>query len=243
MLDNQIQTLTRILRDEDIQNYAGEGFWNLIQAVVMSDPFAGISSIKNIRDLIFHLPTVLFWDKMKRYLLGTFHDYESQVKMAQKFNNDNTQYAAFVKRQIHTIQSIDDDLKIDFYAALTRCFLLTDMDQTLFFKLSKFITSCTVEELQFLQGLPYDYFADNSAMISMLYQSGLFMHDEKPDGSEETCYVLSDFAKALKENCLNFDDERYVSDRLTHYHQLAPLNIAEFASKADMDEIFKIFDD
>ena len=92
MLDNQITALKTILSDEDLQQYSGEGFWNLIQAVVLSDPFTGTLALNNIRELIFHIPTILFWDKMKRYLLGTFSCFEDQVRMAEKFNNDNNSY-------------------------------------------------------------------------------------------------------------------------------------------------------
>ena len=133
MLDNQITALKTILSDEDLQQYSGEGFWNLIQAVVLSDPFTGTLALNNIRELIFHIPTILFWDKMKRYLLGTFSCFEDQVRMAEKFNNDNNSYTAFVKKQIHLINEIDDDQKVDYFAALTRCFLLTQLEEGLFF--------------------------------------------------------------------------------------------------------------
>ena len=69
MLDNQVRTLQTILSNEDLQDYAGDGFWNLIQAVVTSDPFSAMAAMKDIKELIFHMPTILFWDKMKRYLL------------------------------------------------------------------------------------------------------------------------------------------------------------------------------
>lgn len=46
----------------------------------MGDPAAGLSFIKDIKDLIFRTSTIIFWDKMKRYLEGTFRDYNEQVK-------------------------------------------------------------------------------------------------------------------------------------------------------------------
>lgn len=239
MLNNQISALAAILKNEDLRSYAGDGFWNLIQAVIMNDPFSGVSAVKNVKDIIFHMPTILFWDKMKRYLMGTFRNYEEQVKMAQKFTNDNKEYAAFVKKQIHLINSIDDDLKVDYFSALTRCFLLTDLQQPLFFKLSKYLISCTVEELAFVRDCAENYSSDNTAMVSSLYQNGLFMQDIKQDESGETCYVLSDFAKALKQNCLNFDEGLSGSSRLVGYDQLAPWNISEFATNAEVEEMLK----
>ena len=88
MLEKQINELSRILVDEDIQQYAADGFWNLIQAVVFSDPFAGVEAGKKIKELVFHIPTLFFWDKMKRFLYGTFFAYEDQIKLAKKFGFD-----------------------------------------------------------------------------------------------------------------------------------------------------------
>ena len=77
-----------ILKNEDIQQYGGEAFWDFIQALFSGDAFAGLSSIKNIKDIVFHAPTVLFWSKMKRFLLGTFRDFQEQVKMSSRFSQD-----------------------------------------------------------------------------------------------------------------------------------------------------------
>ena len=60
-LNEQINALVTILKNEDIQNYAGESFWNLIQAVVFKDNFTGIEAAKDVKNLLFHMPTVLFW--------------------------------------------------------------------------------------------------------------------------------------------------------------------------------------
>lgn len=230
MLENQIAKLQAILSDEDLQNYAGDGFWNLIQAVVTSDPFSGATAMKNAKELVFHMPTVLFWDKMKRYLTKTFHCYKDQVKMAGKFYPDqNVKYQEFVKRQIHLLNSLDDDMKVDFFAALTRCFLLTELELPFFSKLSKFISICTVEELLFLKDCPADYKGGNSVMISSLYRYGLFVQDTDDD-ADTTYYELSDFAQALKQNCLNFDDGLKGNRRVESYEQMKPLNILEVAS-------------
>lgn len=237
MLKKQIEALTTILKNDDLQNYAGDGFWNLIQAVVTEDPFSALAAGKDIKELIFHMPTVLFWDKMKRFLTGTFHSFDDQIKMAQKLNKDNKEYATFVKRQIYLINALDDDLKIDYFSELTRCFLTTDLDSTLYFKLCKFLSTCTPEELFFLEKCKYDFKGKNNANISSLFQYGLFTQIEE-DGTCETFYVLSDFAKALKQNSLNYKDESHGNTRLISYEQLAPLNLPESATTADIDEMF-----
>ncbi len=243
MQDNQVKALTAIMKDKDLQEYAGDGIWNLVQAVVTQDPFSKMEVAKNVKELIFHMPTVLFWDKMQRYLLGTFHNYEDQIKMAQKFSEDNENYVAFVKRQIHLIDALDDDMKVDYFAALTRCFLMTDLDGGLYFKLCKFLSTCTPEELLFMENCPYDFKSNNTAIISSLFQYGLFTQDEDSEAGGTT-YILSDFAKALKQNSLNFEGGLRGQARLISYGQLAPLNLPETATWGELEEVLTgTFDD
>lgn len=236
MLERQVDSLRAILSYKDLQQYKEDGFWNLIQAVVLSDPFSGIAAGKDIKELIFHIPTILFWDKMKRYLFGTFSDFEEQVRLAVKLSHDNRKYNEFIKKLIHLINEIDDDKKVDYFALLTRCFLLTDLNQNLFFKLSKYIMNCTPEELQFLSEISFDYQSKNTAFVSSLYQYGLFVQDEKQDG---VVYILSDFGKALKQNSLNFDSELNGKSRIVSYEEVTPLPITEPATADDIERMFK----
>ena len=76
--------------------------------------------------------------------------------MSSKFTKDNSDYLKFVKRQIHLIDKMDADEKIDYYANLTRCFLLSDMDLALYYKLANFISICIPEELFYIQNFDYD---------------------------------------------------------------------------------------
>ena len=175
MIDKQVNALRCIIEDSEIRNYAGDAFWSLIQAVTTADTFAGITAATDIKKIIFHMPTLIFWDKMKRYLLGTFRSYEDQTKMSSKFNKDYSKYNAFVKQQIQIVNKLDDDQKVDFYASLTRCFLLSEFESELYFKLAKVISDLTCSELLFLQGISYDYISENTTMISLLYQNGLFI--------------------------------------------------------------------
>lgn len=236
MLDNQVKALATIIKDRDLQGYVGDGFWNLVQAVVAKDPFSGLDSAKNVRELIFHMPTVLFWDKMKRFLFGTFHNYEDQIKMAQKFSDDNEYYATFVKRQIHLIDALDDDMKVDYFAALTRSFFTTDLDGKLYFKLCKFLSACTLEELLFMEECSYDFKSGNTAVISSLFQYSLFTSDADNENGG-TYYLLSDFAKALKQHSLNYEDGLGGQTRLCSYRQLTPLHLLESATDAEVKEM------
>lgn len=235
MLENQVAALTAILKDEDIRTYSGDAFRSLIKAVVFRDVTNAADISNDVLNIIFHTPTVLFWDKMQRYLFGTFRNYDEQVKMSQKFTQDNSDYEAFVKRQIHLINSIDDDKKVDCFAMLTRCFLLTDLEDKLFYKLARFISICTPEELAYIMSFDYEGKSDINAMISSLYQYGLFEQSMKENGGVD--YVLSDFAKALKDDCLNFTEDSRGRERIASYEQIDPLNISEPATWEEIGEV------
>ncbi|MDY3940467.1 MAG: hypothetical protein SOZ09_00590 [Eubacteriales bacterium] len=235
MFDKQVTALTAILKDKDIREYSGDAFWNIIKAVVLGDVGALLDATNNLKNILFHTPTVLFWDKMQRYLFGTFRDYSDQVRMLAKFTKDNSEYEAFVKKQIHLINEMNDDRKIDYFAMLTRCFLLTDMEDALYYKLARFINICTPEELEYIKSFDYDKKSEINAVISSLYQYGLFDQAEKEHGGVD--YVLSGFAKALKDNSLNFDEGLHGRVRILSYEQIPPLNIAEPATWDDIDSI------
>ena len=100
MLEEQLKELALIVKNDDLRKYAGNAFWNLIQAVISKDPVSGTLAGKDVKQIVFHMPTVIFWNKIKRFLQGTYKDYEEQVKMASQFNNDNEKYAEFVKKHI-----------------------------------------------------------------------------------------------------------------------------------------------
>lgn len=234
MFNNQLTTFSSLIKNENLQNYAGDAFLNLIKAVAFSDFGAGVKTIDDVRKLLFHIPTLLFWDKMKRYLYGTFRNYEDQIKFAAKFNRDNLQYEKFVKRQIHLINELDDDEKIDYFAQLTRAFLMTELEESLFFKLVKYLNICTPYELAFLRSVSIGYSTENNAVISSLYQYGLFVQETTDSGDIK--YILSDFAKALKQNCLNFNDGINGKTRLVSYDQISPLSIVEPLTVRTFDE-------
>jgi hypothetical protein len=235
MFENQITALTTILKDKDIHEYAGDAFWNIIKAVSFGDVGALLDSSVDIKNLLFHAPTVLFWDKMQRYMFGTFRDYSEQVKMASKFNCHNNDYENFVKKQIYLINEINDDQKVEYFAQLTRCYLLTEMDNALFYKLARFLTICTSEELCYIASFKYDETTELTAMVSSLYQYGLFEQQGKENGGVD--YVLSGFAKALKSNSLNFDEEISDREKIVSYAQITPLNISEPMTFEDLNDI------
>lgn len=235
MFKKQVTALTAILKDKDIREYSGDAFWNIIKAVVLGDVGALLDVTNDLKDILFHTPTVLFWDKMQRYLFGTFRDYSDQVKMSAKFTNDNSDYEAFVKKQIHLINEMNDDKKIDYFAMLTRCYLLFEMEDALYYKLARFINICTPEELEYIKAFDFNRKSKLNVIISSLYQYGLFDQIEKEHGGVD--YKLSSFAKALKSNSLNFSEELNGTTRILSYNQISPLKIAEPATWEDIESI------
>ena len=236
MIEKQIAALTTILKDRDIHEYAGDAFLNIVKAVSLGNVGALLDSSVDIKNLLFHTPTILFWDKMQRYMFGTFRDYTEQVKMAGKFNEDNKDYEKFVKRQIYLINEINDDKKVDYFAQLTRCYLLTEMENALYYKLAKFLVMCTPEELDYIASFGYEETTNLTVIVSSLYQYGLFEQQEKQHGGVD--YVLSGFAKALKYNSLNFNEGISGRNRIVSYSQIAPLSISEPMTWEDIDNVF-----
>lgn len=236
MIEKQIAALTTILKDRDIHEYAGDAFLNIVKAVSLGNVGALLDSSVDIKNLLFHTPTILFWDKMQRYMFGTFRDYTEQVKMAGKFNEDNKDYEKFVKRQIYLINEINDDKKVDYFAQLTRCYLLTEMENALYYKLAKFLVMCTPEELDYIASFGYEETTNLTVIVSSLYQYGLFEQQEKQHGGVD--YVLSGFAKALKYNSLNFNEGISGRNRIVSYSQITPLSISEPMTWEDIDNVF-----
>ncbi len=237
MLDKQVNALATIWRDVDLRTYAGDGVANLIKWVVFDDFGSGLATLDDIRKIMLHTPTILYWDKMLRYMKGVFRDGAAQIKLAEKFEKDSPEYLLYVKKQMHLINELSDDEKIDYFAQLTRCFLLTDLSSDLYIKLAKFLSMCTPAELNFLRDLAVDYELENTMMTSALAQYGLLMQKVRVDG--KTVYALSDFGVSLKHNSLNFDDGLAGQRRLTSYQMMSPPELMQFATNEDIDMLFQ----
>lgn len=236
MFDEQLNELAAIVKNNDLKEYAGDAFWNFIQAVVSKDPASGMSVAKDVKQIVFHMPTVIFWNKMERFLNKTYEKYDDQVKMASRFNGDNEKYVEFVKKQIYLIDKLDDEMKVDCFAMLTRCLLLQEMEISLYFKLAQIINQCTPFELEYIREMGIDQKQKNSAMISSLYQYGLV---EQNSNETEVYYLFSGFGKALKANCLNYGDDTKCKVFKT-YNEVSPLAISEPALRGDINTlIFK----
>lgn len=207
-----------VIRDKDIQHYAGDGILDLIKSVCFSDTVSGVDGIINIKNLLFHLPTALFWGKMQRFLLGTYKNYEEQIKMASKFDKDDKNYYDLVKKQMQIIDQIDEDLKIDYFANLTRAYLLENMiDMKTYYKVANILKSCTVDELQYLTRNIGKEITNNNIFISSLMQEGL-VHQKLISGEEEVAYhgnnnfEFTGLAEVVDKYGVAFGDGKYAYD-------------------------------
>lgn len=233
--DSQMGRMTRILANDDMRSYFASGFEHFVKAVLTEDGFEAVEGGLDIARMVFHAPTVMFWEKMERFLRQTFFDYQEQVRMAAKFDyiTNEGEYKKFVKKQVGLINQIEDDEKIDYFAALTRAYLLDCItDKRLYFKLARYLTLCTSDELEFLKRCPMTFASENTGMISGLQQFGLFTQ-----GIGEQL-ILSDFAKALKENSLNFNYEINHNDRLSSYERIQPIELPHAMGIEEIEQMF-----
>lgn len=237
MLERQIQALGTVMKSPEFHSRALDGSLSLMKLVLFKDYGAGVDLAKASAELLFHTPTILYWDKMWRYMCGVYKVPEDHIKLAEKFYDDNPRYEAFVKKQMNLINQFNDDQKIDYFACLTRCYLYTGLEENLYLKLARFLAECTPGELQFLSETRYDARLDNTMMAASLYQYGLLMLEEQADGKSK--YVLSDFGKALKQNSLNFDDGLQGQVRLGSYRLLTPASLPGKATVEDIERLFQ----
>lgn len=124
-IDKIGDNLQVIIQNEDMQKYSQESLINFIKALC-GDYFAGLSCIKNTSDLILNIPTTIFWEKMKRFFIGTFHNPTDQIKLAAKFNKDNPSFRKYLRQLFVMVDELDHEMKIDYFSYLTRMFLIED---------------------------------------------------------------------------------------------------------------------
>ena len=239
MFNSSIETFAMILKDEKLKELVECLFDKVIVAVATGDSSylcGDIESVKKVMNVIFNIPNMLYWDKMKRYLTGAYLGLDARVKLSERFLVDYDEYTEFVKKQMMLVNQINDERKIDYFASLTRCLLITKMDFALYYKLFNFIYSCTAEELDYLKNWDFSNRDKLNTYISCLYYQGLFKQVCDDDGV--TYYKLSDFGIALKIDCLNFDEDLKVK-QITSYESISPIDISESIPNSEIDKLFE----
>ncbi len=229
------------LKKDDIQQIPKKDLLARIIEEVFGVPSNNINLFIDTTSCVLNFPTYIFLKKFERYLLGTLCNFEEQCKLAGKLDpKSNTKnYQKLTEELILTIDKIESLDKILYFSSLTRALLLLDMEIELFWKLKYYIMNCTIGELKFLEDLPMNYKGRLNTKISILYRYGLFQQ-VFIESDHDTMYEISDFGKALKSNCLNFDDEQTAlktGKTLIKYDDLSPLEMLEPMSYSDIEGV------
>lgn len=98
--DEQANALAEVLKTQDVSQMMKDGIWNIIKTVLFKDVGAAVEGGLSLSNVLFHMPTALFWAKEERFFRGCFLSREEQLKLSQKFSRDNEDYIEFVKRHI-----------------------------------------------------------------------------------------------------------------------------------------------
>ena len=103
MLERVTNGVTSLIENNKIKDLIGKTTFDLVRIIFSKDPSSYIDFFSDTSKLLWQLPNAIFWDKMYRFLIGTYSDYEYQIKMCQKFQEDTKHYKEFVKKQIQII--------------------------------------------------------------------------------------------------------------------------------------------
>lgn len=202
--------LITVLKNENLKEYAQKEAADLGKLIFQKDIEAGTELGKNTVRLIFSIPDLIFLDKLKRFLCGTYEDFGEQVKMSSKFTRDNSEYVEFVKKQIYILNEMENDEKIDFYANLTRACLLEQIDIPLYFKLANILRQCTTEELFYLRDNVNGSIDKLNIFVDTFLGNGLAkMTLATVSGANQ--YAYTQLAKKFVNYSMLFATEKYVA--------------------------------
>ena len=197
--------ISEMIKSNDIQKLAKGSVFDFIKFTLSGDVFDGGTAIKNAKDLFVQIPAALFWAKMKEFLMGTFRDFEEQVRMSAKFNEDDPKFKEFVLQMIETVDKLDTERKVYFYSNLVRNYLLENIeDEAPFYTLRQLLMSCTISELQLINKCNLDKKFDYDLMTYSLSLCGLVSQVSK---NERCCYEFTPLAKCLKMYVLTGDEQ------------------------------------
>lgn len=221
MIFDIVAKAKKIIEDESLVESMKSGTFDIVKALISGDISSGIDGVREIAGAIYSIPTILFLDKFKRFLSGTFKNYDEQLRLADKLRNTDKDYSQNIKNIIQIINQLEDDKKVDYYSSLTRCLLLTDLTVDFYFYLAKCLSSCTTYELEYIRKLSYRSNLDRDFINTSLFYQRLF--DRAPNHPHSL--ALSGLGIALKQNSLNFEEGLNGDGRLTSFEMLSALEL------------------
>lgn len=200
MIEKISNGIIAIVKNDNIKEFAHKKVIDLVDAILNESQVSVISNIDDVRKLLWQIPNSLFWDKMFRFMTSTFSDYEYQIKMCEKFQKDNKKYKEFVKKLIQIIEKLDFDEKVDWFANLTRSFLMELLNEDEYFKLSFALRQIASQDLLYLKELVTEKETYENGILNILYQHSLTdKYTPNTCGSIDSVYNISELGiKLLK---------------------------------------------
>lgn len=173
MLENVTNGIVAIINDCDIREIGKKSVLDFANFVVNKDPVSLVETIDDTRKFLWQIPNAIFWDKMHRFMIGTYSDYECQVKMCEKFQVDNKKAKEFIKKQIQIIEKLDFDCKVIWFSNLTRAFLLEFINEQEYFKLSFALRMISAEDIEYIKSLVDLEDVSENSVLNLFYQHSL----------------------------------------------------------------------
>ena len=200
MLEKITSGLTTIINDYDVREISKKSVLDFANMVVNNDTISLVEFIDDTRKLLWQIPNAVFWDKMYSFMIGTYSDYECQVKMCEKFQVDNKKAREFIKKQIQIIEKLDFDCKVLWFSNLTRAFLLEFINEQEYFKLSFALRMISAEDIEYIKSLVDVKDVSENSVLNLFYQHSLVnKHTPNTCGSISSEYNISELgAKFVK---------------------------------------------
>ena len=173
MLERVTNGVTSLIENNKIKDLIGKTTFDLVRIIFSKDPSSYIDFFSDTSKLLWQLPNAIFWDKMYRFLIGTYSDYECQIKMCQKFQEDTKHYKEFVKKQIQIIDKLDFDCKVEWFSNLTRARLMELISENEYFKLSFALKMISAEDLLYIKTVSRSKDIEENSVLSLFYQHSL----------------------------------------------------------------------
>ncbi|MBP3314005.1 MAG: hypothetical protein J6K84_05070 [Oscillospiraceae bacterium] len=193
MLEKITNGVAAIINDTNIKEISKKSVFDFVNMVVNKDPFALVESVDNTKKLLWQIPNAIFWDKMYRFMIGTYSDYECQIKMCEKFQTDNIKAREFIKKQIQIIEKFDFDSKVIWFSNLTRSFLLELINEQDYFKLSFALRMIAAEDIEYMRSLIDLRDVSENSILNLFYQHSLVTkHTPNTCGSISSQYNISE---------------------------------------------------
>jgi len=107
------QGIKTVLKSNEWEKYSNESIESFAKLVLDSKTFQVAKLASTTFKFVCSIPDILFWGKVHRFFCGDVNDFEWQLKLSQLLEADGNG-DDYVKRVIYIIDSIDDDMKLDY---------------------------------------------------------------------------------------------------------------------------------